>query len=224
MMDETSLLIERLSREAKPVRRLPTLPLRLVVWLALSIALILGVSVFHGIRPDLLAMAGDPLWLLQQGLTLGTALTAALCAQSLGIPGNGRWPWRLWLCMLAGWTLAIQIDLSGMAGPPEAMASDWELFCPYCFPIIAIGSSLGLYADIRRAAPLAPLRTMVTLAIASTAMGIFGERLIHDDLDAPLLLLIQILTILAAAAVMAPLGRALFRWRNGRIPRNLQGE
>lgn len=224
MMDETSLLIERLSREAKPVRRLPTLPLRLVVWLALSIALILGVSVFHGIRPDLLAMTGDPLWLLQQGLTLGTALTAALCAQSLGIPGNGRWPWRLWLCMLAGWTLAIQIDLSGMAGPPEAMASDWELFCPYCFPIIAIGSSLGLYADIRRAAPLAPLRTMVTLAIASTAMGIFGERLIHDDLDAPLLLLIQILTILAAAAVMAPLGRALFRWRNRRIPRNLQGE
>lgn len=224
MMDETSVLIERLSREAKPVRRLPTLPLRLVVWLALSISLILGVSAFHGIRPDLLTVAGDPLWLAQQALTLGTALTAALCAQSLGIPAHGRWPWRLWLCMLAAWTLTIQIDLSGMAGPPEAMAAEWELFCPYCFPIIAIGSSLGLYADIRRAAPLAPLRTMVTLAIASTAMGIFGERLIHDDLDAPLLLLMQILAILAAAAALAPLGRRLFRWRNNWMSRNLRGE
>lgn len=224
MMDDTNLLIERLSHETKPVRRLPSLPLRLTIWLALSIVLILGVSVFHGLRPDLGEMATQPHWVGQQALTLGTALAAALSAQSLGIPGNGRWPWRLWLCMLAGWTLAIQIDLSGMAGPPEAMASEWELFCPYCFPIIAIGSSIGLYADIRRAAPMAPLRTMVTLAIASTAMGIFGERLIHDDLDAPLLLLMQILAILGVAALLAPLGLRLFRWQNKRVSRNLRGE
>lgn len=212
-MDETVALIERLSREAKPVRHIPSLPFRLARWTALSALLIAGVSLFHGWRPDLAQVATEPGWLLQQGLTLATALAAAVSAQAFGVPGKGRGQWWLWLGTLCAWLLMLRLEMGSAARP---LAEGWELFCPYCFPLISIGGALALYADIRRTAPLAPLRTMLTLCFAGAALGIFGERLIHDDMDAPLLLMMQALAILGAGAVLAPLGRALFRWRHSR--------
>lgn len=85
-MADTSHLIDRLSREAMPARRLPPPVVRLVRWAMASLALMMLATTWHGIRPDLGAVAGDPAWLAEQVLALLTALLAGFAAISFSVP------------------------------------------------------------------------------------------------------------------------------------------
>lgn len=210
-MADLGTLIDRLSSEGTPVRRLPAPLVRLVRWAVLSFGLMLLATTWHGIRPDLAAVTRQPLWLAEQGLAVATALLAGFAAISFSVPGRRGWERLVWLPAAAFWLLTLWESGHPVEGAemPELL----HLFCPYCFPLIAIGSALFLAADMRRAAPVAPVRMMALLLIAGGGMAIFGERMIHDDLDAPWLIAIQALSVLAAGAMLAPLGRVLFRWR-----------
>lgn len=211
-MADLGTLIERLSSEGTEVRRLPAPLVRLARWALLSVGLMLLATTWHGIRPDLVTVARQPLWLAEQGLALATALLAGFAAISFSVPGRRGWERLVWLPAAGFWLLTLWESSQPMAEPHE-MPELLHLFCPYCFPLIAIGSALFLVADMRRAAPVAPIRMMALLLIAGGGMAIFGERMIHDDLDAPWLIAIQALSVLAAGAMLAPLGRMLFRWR-----------
>ncbi len=214
-MADLGILIERLSSESTQVHRLPTPLVRLARWAALSIGLMLLATTWHGIRPDLSIVAGQPLWLVEQVLAVATALLAGFAAISFSVPGRRVWERLIWLPAAGFWLLTLWESSRPMAEAQE-MPGLLHLFCPYCFPMIAIGSALFLAIDMRRAAPVAPVRMMALLLIAGGGMAIFGERMIHDDLDAPWLIAIQALSVLAAGAMLAPLGRLLFRWRRQR--------
>lgn len=157
------------------------------------------------------SVATHPLWLAEQGLALGTALLAGFGAISFSVPGRREWERFIWLPAAGFWVLALTTG----SGPDsvEAMPGLLHLFCPYCFPVIALGSALLLARDMRRAAPVAPVRMMALLLVAGGGMAVFGERMIHDDLDAPWLIAVQVMAVLAAGALLAPLGRVLFRWK-----------
>lgn len=212
-MADTSHLIDRLSSEAIPANRLPPPLVRLVRWAAASLALMVVATAWHGIRPDLGAVAGDPAWLTEQVLALVTALLAGFAAISFSVPGRRGWERLIWL-PAAGFWLLVMWESAHPTMETQAIPEMAHLFCPYCFPVISIGSALFLGVDMRRAAPVAPIRMMALLLIAGGGMAMFGERMIHDDLDAPLLIAIQILAILTMGALLAPLGRVLFRWRH----------
>ncbi|WP_165772224.1 NrsF family protein [Niveispirillum lacus] len=210
-MADTSHLIERLSSEASAARRLPPPVLRLLLWGAASLGLMALATSWHGIRPDLGLVISNPVWLAKQALALGTALLAGFAAISFSVPGRRGWERLIWLPAAAFWLL-VAWESARPTLETQAIPDMVHLFCPYCFPVISIGSALFLAADMRRAAPVAPVRMMALLLIAGGGMAMFGERLIHDDLDAPLLIAIQILAVLSVGAVLAPLGRVLFRW------------
>ncbi|MFV3075417.1 NrsF family protein [Niveispirillum fermenti] len=214
-MADLGHLIDRLSAEARPVNRLPPPVLRLARWALLSIALMLLATTWHGIRGDLAAVVVNPLWLAEQALALAAALLAGFAAISFSVPGRRRWERLVWLPVILFWMLVLW-----ESGRPQMAVQEMpelvHLFCPYCFPLISVGSALFLAADMRRAAPVAPVRMMGLLLVAGGSMALFGERLIHDDLDAPLLIAVQVLAILLLGVLLAPLGRVLFRWRRRR--------
>lgn len=218
-MADTSHLIDRLSSAAVPARRLPPPVLRLLRWAVASLALMALATTWHGIRSDLGAVAGDPAWLAEQVLALVTALLAGFAAISFSVPGRRGWERLVWLPAGAFWLLVIW-ESARPTMETQAIPEMAHLFCPYCFPVISIGSALFLGVDMRRAAPVAPVRMMALLLIAGGGMAMFGERLIHDDLDAPLLIAIQIVAVVTVGALLAPLGRVLFRWRRPKV--NLQ--
>ncbi|GGE55107.1 NrsF family protein [Niveispirillum cyanobacteriorum] len=213
-MADVSHLIDRLSAEGTPARRLPPPVLRLLRWAILSIGLMLLATTWHGVRGDLSLVVTRVDWLAEQGLALVTALLAGFAAISFSVPGRRGWERMIWLPAALFWMLVLW-----ESGHQDAAAHDMpelvHLFCPWCFPVISIGSALFLAADMRRAAPVAPVRMMALLLIAGGGMAVFGERMIHDDLDAPLLVAIQVVAIVMLGAMLAPLGRVLFRWRQG---------
>lgn len=211
-MADLSQLIDRLSVQEHQARRLPPPILRLLRWAVLSVGLMALSTSWHGIRGDLSSVAADPLWLIEQALALVTSLLAGFAAISFSVPGRRGWEKLVWL-PAAGFWLLVLWECGHPAAHADAMPDLVHLFCPYCFPVISIGSALLLAADMRRAAPVAPVRMMALLLIAGGGMAMFGERMIHDDLDAPLLIIIQALAILLAGALLAPLGRVLFRWK-----------
>jgi hypothetical protein len=213
-MTDTARLIDRLAAEGAGVRRLPRPRWRLLRWLCLSLLLVLTMVGIEGLRPDLSAMIRQPLWLAQQGLALGTALAAAYAGIAFSVPGRQRWEKLVWLPILGFWLSTIWATLGPM-GQAMAVTDFSEIFCPYCFPAISLGGACLLAWDMRRAAPIAPARMMGLLLVAGCSMALFGERLIHDEFEAPLLMLVQILAILAAGPLLAPLGRAVFRWQRG---------
>jgi hypothetical protein len=213
-MADVSHLIDRLSAEGTPARRLPPPVLRLLRWAVLSIGLMLLATSWHGVRGDLSSVVTRADWLAEQGLALVTALLAGFAAISFSVPGRRGWERLIWLPAALFWMLVLWE--SGHQDPAaQEMPELVHLFCPWCFPVISIGSALLLAVDMRRAAPVAPVRMMALLLIAGGGMAVFGERMIHDDLDAPLLVAIQVVAIVMLGAMLAPLGRVLFRWRQG---------
>ncbi|SNS26424.1 MULTISPECIES: NrsF family protein [unclassified Azospirillum] len=213
-MTDTARLIDQLAARDDGVRRLPHPRWRLLRWLCLCLPLVLLMVGIEGVRPDLAAVIRQPLWLAQQGLALGTALAAAYAGITFSVPGREWWGKLVWLPILGFWVSAIWASLGPM-GEAMAVTDFSEIFCPYCFPVISIGSACLLAWDMRRAAPIAPVRMMGLLLVAGGSLALFGERLIHDGFEAPLLMLVQILAILAAGPLLAPLGRAVFRWKRG---------
>ena len=211
-MADVSLLIDRLSAQALPARRLPSPMMRLLRWALLSFAVILLSTTWHDVRSDLFAMMADPTWLVEQALALATSLLAGFAAISFSVPGRQGWERLMWVPVAAFWMLVL--SQSGHSGGDDGdVVSMVHMFCPYCFPAISIGSALFLAVDIRRAAPVAPVRMMALLLIAGSGMAVFGERMIHSDLDASILIAIQVVGVLILGAMLAPLGRVLFRWR-----------
>lgn len=211
-MADLGQLIDRLSRQDDPVRRLPSPIMRLLRWAVLSIALMALSTSWHGMRGDLSSVVANPAWLVEQALAMITALLAGFAAISFSVPGRPEWDKLAWVPVGGFWLLVLWESAQSTAHA-EAMPDLMHLFCPYCFPVISIGSALLLAVDMRRAAPMAPVRMMALLLIAGCSMALFGERLIHDELDAPLLVVIQVLAILLIGALLAPFGRVMFRWK-----------
>lgn len=212
-MADVSHLIDRLSAQGPSARRLPPPVLRLLRWAVLSIGLMLLATTWHGVRGDLSLVVTRADWLAEQGLALVTALLAGFAAISFSVPGRRGWERLIWLPAAAFWMLVLWESGHQHEAVAQEMPELMHLFCPWCFPVISIGSALFLAADMRRAAPVAPVRMMALLLIAGGGMAVFGERMIHDDLDAPLLVAIQVMAIVMLGIMLAPLGRMLFRWR-----------
>lgn len=211
-MADVSLLIDRLSAQALPARRLPSPTIRLLRWALLSFAMILLSTTWHDVRNDLSAMVADPIWLIEQGLALTTSLLAGFAAISFSVPGRQNWERLMWIPAATFWMLVLL--QSGHSGADDGeLVSMVHMFCPYCFPVVSIGSAVFLAVDIRKAAPVAPVRMMALLLVAGSSNAVFGERLTHNDLDASILIAIQVVAVLALGAMLAPLGRLLFRWR-----------
>jgi len=170
---ETEQLIQELVSGLQPVRRLRSPELRAAWWLA-AVAVLIGLALL-GFADwarvmQRMAMPRIALECTAAGLT---GISAIFAAFLLSVPGHSpRWTalplpaFVLWLatsglgCLRNGWSLH----------GPGGFAGD----SPHCFGFIVVVSvplSIGLFAVLRRARPIAPLpvAALGTLGVAALA-------------------------------------------------------
>ncbi|WP_036261736.1 NrsF family protein [Methylocapsa aurea] len=211
----TNVLIQRLSDQTTPVRRLPPPLRRLVLWLGIAAPSVMIMVAVMSPRPDLIEKLGESRYLLEQGAAVVTALTAAFAAFSAGVPGRPRWPLLLPLAPLALWLGSLgQGCLSNwLSLGPEGLTlqPDWM-----CLPAIALTGAvpaIAITVMIRRGAPLLPRATVALAALAAAALGNVGLRLFHPQ-DASLMVLVwQFGSVMLLTTVGCCFGRLLLRWR-----------
>jgi len=211
-MATTPELIERLSADAAPVRRLRAPGWRALAWLAIASALIAVVTAIVGLRPGLLAALHDPVFALGRAAALATAVTGALATFELSLPDRaGRWlllplPFAaLWLGTMGYGCLA---DL--LVEGPAGLRFGGE---PCLRSIVLMSLPLGavLFVMVRHAGPVRPVATALAggLTLAAAAEG--GLTLFHD-VEASLTDLLAHLVAVAIVIGLSTSGaRPLFR-------------
>ncbi len=210
----TEDLIDRLARDAGPVRPLASPPWRVLGWLAVALGFAAAMVWAIGPRPDLAERLTEARFLIEQGAALATAVAAALAALALTLPDASR-AWRfLPVIPGAAWLATLGI---GCARDWAQMGPDGLRLTPdpECFVYIVIIGSLPLLVLVlmlRRGVPLRPSWTLGLAALAAAAIGNFALRLFHMQ-DAALMVLVwQVGAVALIAALAALCGRSILRW------------
>jgi hypothetical protein len=221
-MPTTAALIDQLTANAIPVRRLRRPTWRALGWLAVAAVLIAAITAAVGIRPGLLLQFRDPMFALGRAAALATALTAALATFQLSVPDRSPWWLVLPLPFAALWLGAMGYGciadwlVEGPAGLQLGHGAD-------CFRTILLTSlPLGalLFVMVRHAGPVRPIATALTGGLALAAVAEGGMTLYHD-VDATLMDILSHLFAIAVVVALSTSGaRAVFRLLG---PRRLAG-
>jgi hypothetical protein len=202
-------LINRLSGELRPVRRLPPPGLQAMLWLALAV-LVIGLAVArYGLRHDLASRMAMPQEVGQFLASVAVGIAAALAAAMLARPDRpAAWallpvpPLALWLGSL-GWGCLAD---PGRLGPAAwAMGSSWG--CVKFILLMGAPLMAAMLLLLRHAGPVRPLPVLLLGGLASAALCSAGLSLFHH-LDAMLMVLVW---HGGAVAVLVVLGWALGR-------------
>jgi len=207
-------LIESLVADAKPVRRLRPPAARAALWLLFALAIVSLLAVSHGLRPDLGARLGQPLFVTGLAASLLTGALAAVAAFIVSLPDRSR----LWLLLpapaLALWVSTIGYGcLTGWVGiRPDSvtLGEAADCFATLVFTSVPLWLAMLLmlrHVALLRSATAAVAASLAVAAIASTALALF------HDLDASVMTLMW---NLGTAALLVGLGSAfwerMFSW------------
>lgn len=216
---DTDALIERLSADARPVRRLARPGLRVLVWLAAAAAVAAAATCVEGVRPDLADRLHDPWFMVGRAAAVMTAITAALATFELGLPDrSARWLW-LPLPFAAVWLSGLGVGCldqwltRGLVAPPGVDGG--------CFvAILATSVPLGvlLFAMVRHAGVVRPVATALTGGLALAAAGEAGLTLHHSHDPGMLDLLLHLLAVTIVVALAVGGARSIFRTLAPRLP------
>ncbi|HYU68513.1 MAG TPA: NrsF family protein [Burkholderiales bacterium] len=213
-MITTPDLIESLVADAKPVRRLRPPAARAALWLLFALAIVSLLAVSHGLRPDLGARLGQPLFVTGLAASLLTGALAAVAAFIVSLPDRSR----LWLLLpapaLALWVSTIGYGcLTGWVGiRPDSvtLGEAADCFATLVFTSVPLWLAMLLmlrHVALLRSATAAVAASLAVAAIASTALALF------HDLDASVMTLMW---NLGTAALLVGLGSAfwerMFSW------------
>ncbi|WP_237479284.1 NrsF family protein [Lichenibacterium dinghuense] len=202
-------MVARLSADLRPVRRLPSPPLRAAAWIGAALAMAVGLCFFCDLPAlrERLAAAPD-MWIAVAGST-ATAVLAALAAFELSVPGrSARW------ALLPMPTLLMWISASGLGclrtwGMPSPSPMGPVGEAGHCLTHIVM-LSLPLMAlmmvMVRRACPLRPNLTALVsgLAIAAASATLLNFDHPFDASATDLLAhLVAVLLVIGANQVIA---------------------
>ena len=209
-MISTEDLIDRLVREARPIRRLPGPLTRAGGWLAMAGVAIGGVIAVDGLCPNLYERLADPFYLtsfIAAGLT-GALATAA--AFMLSLPDRSRLWGILPIPALLVWLGAITLSciLYWTPTPPELLHPNNSLHCAGVF--LTVSTLLtGLMFWMLRSGPLADGRGTSWLSgLAVTGLATVGLSLTRTFEESAMLLIWN----LGASALTAPILALSWRW------------
>jgi hypothetical protein len=211
----TDDLILELARDANPVRRLPPPGRRAALWLALALPYAAFVIALSGSAPGLGQMAQNTRFLVEQAATLATAVTAAVAAFSLLVPGRSRrlawlplFPLAVWLLTLGQGCLA---DWRRLGPEGLSLRIDWDCFVPMFW--IGLLPTVAMVVMLRRGAPLAPRQTMTLGALAIAALTNFALQLFHVGDVSIMVLVWHFGSAVLFSALVGWLGAGLLSWR-----------
>lgn len=186
---DSARLIDLLSTNLPPVRRLRSPGVRALGWLTVT-GLFLGLIVWwNGLRPDFDAMAAQPRFLGETLAILLTGVTAALAAFKLSVPGSASTLRYLPLLPLTAWLLLIG---KGCLDDANAGTLVWGI-STHCLKQIGwtgLVSGVPMLLMLRRAAPFDRLPLALLAGLASAALAAFAMSLYHSY-DSSLIVLLS---------------------------------
>jgi hypothetical protein len=210
----TEELIQQLAAEARPVRRLRPLAVRVTVWLLLAGASLAAVMLWMGARRELRDTADGLDFTIEAGLLLLTALSAVIGAMLVSVPGaaSRRARWIPVGLGVASVLLAVgELVYAAMTGGPTGQLT-FAWHCVYKTTSVALVPGIVLFIMLRRAAPLHVAWAGLLAALATASVGVLGANIICP-VDRPLhMLLWHVLPLMLFAGLGAALGRWLLRW------------
>lgn len=212
----TDELIRQLATDVTPVRPLAPLPLRLLGWATVAAVSFGVVLLLMGVRREL----GDALdradFAFEAALLILTAISAAVGALVVSVPGAERSVVVRWLPLGAGlaclvWAAGELAFASATGAPTGRLTFAWN--CIYKTASIAVVPSVAMFALLRRAAPLHGAWAGLLALLATAAVGVLGANIICP-IDRPLhMLLWHVAPLMAFGGLGAALGTWLLRLR-----------
>jgi hypothetical protein len=211
----TEDLIRQLAADAKPVRPLRPLAVRVTGWLLVAVASLGLAMTIMGVRRELGDAADQADFAVETVLLIITALSAAVGALAVSIPGAERTRLLRWLPVMAGvatvvWAAGELAFASTTGAPAGRLTFGWH--CVYKTASVAAVPSVALFFMVRRAAPLHAAWAGFLAILATTAVGVLGANVICPY-DRPLHMLVwHVAPLMLLAGLGAALGRWLLRW------------
>jgi hypothetical protein len=214
----TEDLIRRLTSDLQPVRPLRPVVARALGWTVLAAASLVVVAILMGVRRDLGEVAARTDFAFEAALLIVTALSAAIGALAVGVPGARRVALACWLPVTAGVAVVLwaagELAAASAAGEPAGRVTfAWQCI----FKTASVGAIPGfvLFSMVRRAAPLYAARAGMLALLATSAVGVLGANVICPT-DRPLhMLLWHVAPLVVFAVLGAGLGTWLLRWDRG---------
>jgi hypothetical protein len=212
---KTEDLIDRLARDAAPVAPLPAPGVRTMMWMLWAALYLLIVGVIMRTTMVTGGATLTPVYALQQGAALFTAIAAARAAFVSVIPGAPGG--ALWLALAGAiawlaagvWGVSADFRVSGTFG--ISTQSDW----PCVVSIMLGGLVLGgpLVWALRRGAPLTPHVTALLAGLAALSIANIEACLTRPHAFASTILLWHGTTIAIVAGAGAATARRWLHWR-----------
>lgn len=213
-MIATPDLIESLSKNLKPVRRLRPPVTRAAGWLLLA-ALVVGLlAVSQGIRPDLVQRLHDPAFSAGMAGAVLTGVLAAVAAFLVSLPDRSR----LWLLLPAPavvlWLSNIGYQCLGdwVSFGPDGVSVGEAMRCLATLVLTSLPLSLAMLVMLRYAAPLRPtavtcMGSLSVAAITATALSLF-----HSGDATLMIIMFNIGTAMMFVGLGGLFGHRMMQW------------
>lgn len=213
-MIATPDLIESLSKNLKPVRRLRPPVTRAVCWLLLAAVVVGLVAVSQGIRPDLATRIHDPSFAAGMIGAILTGVFAAVAAFLVSLPDRSR----LWLLLPAPavvlWlaNVGYQCLTQWVSMGPDGVGLGETSRCLATLVLTGLPLSLAMVIMLRYAAPLRPtavtfMGSLSVAAITATALSLF-----HSGDATLMIIMFNIGTAVLFVGLGGLFGRRMMQW------------
>lgn len=205
-------LIEMLSAQATPVRRLRPPLLRAGLWLLAVGLILIFLASLYGLRPEFAERLRQPTFAAALASSLLTGVLAAVAAFHLSLPDRSR----LWLLLPAP-ALVLWLSTIGygcltdwVSIGPDGVQLGATLQCFATLLIASVPSFVFLLVMLRHTARLYPTTVAMMSGLASGGVAATALSLFHD-LDASVMVLLWTLgSTVVIVALSGMFGRRLF--------------
>jgi hypothetical protein len=187
---KTDDLIERLSAELRPVKRLAPPLLRAAAWIGLAVLVVAACVLAFGPRHDLMERLSRPHEVAQLVFALATGVLAAIAAFELALPDRSRHWALLPLPTAAAWigTLGLGCMADMAREGPQALVLGTSWGCFRFIVLMGVPLTLSLVWMLRHAGPIRPVPVAALGGLAGAAIASVGLSLFHH-LDAAAMVL-----------------------------------
>ena len=215
-MTTTPELIERLARDAVPVKRLGSPLRRASLFVAGVIALVGALVLVRGIAPGSLERFSETRVVLETIATAATGAAAILAAFSLAIPGRSP----LWTALPLP-PLALWLATSGYGcyrnwlarGADGSLALGHSADCFVFILTASIPMAVALFFVLRRARPLNPGPVLALGALGVAGLAAAALQFFHPFDVTVTDLALHVVAVALVVAFVTALGAPRLRWR-----------
>lgn len=211
----TEDLIQELVSDGRPVTRLQPVATRLLGWVVLVAVSFAVVLFLMGVRRELGDSSDRADFAFEAALLIITAMSAAIGALVISVPGAERSPLVRWAPIVAAtasvlWAAGELVYAAATGAPTGRLTFAWH--CVYKTSCVGAVPGIALFLMVRRAAPTRAMWAGLLAVLATAAVGVLGANVICPN-DRPLhMLLWHVAPLMLFAALGAALGTWLLKW------------